>query len=62
MIFNVTLEEHMQHLKIILGKLRNHNLRRKLKKYSFLQLETNYLGFVISEEGYQQHTKVATGR
>ena len=62
MIFSAILEEHMQHLKIILGKLRHQNLRLKLKKYSFLQLETNYLGFVISEEGYQQHTKVATGR
>ena len=41
----------MQHLKIIFGKLRQHNLRPKLMKCSFLQLETNYLSFVISEEG-----------
>ena len=41
----------MQHLKIIFGKLRQHNLRLKLMKCSFLQLETNYLSFVISEEG-----------
>ena len=51
MSFSATLEEHMQHLKIIFGKLRQRNLRLKLKKCSFLQLETNNLSFVISEEG-----------
>ena len=57
MIFSATLEEHMQHLKIIFGKLRQHYLRLKLKKCSFLQLETNYLGFVISEEGIKADEK-----
>ena len=51
MVFSSTLEKHLEHLSIIFGKLRQHNLMLKLKKYSFLQLETNYLGFVISEEG-----------
>ena len=51
MIFSTTLEEHMHHLKLIFGKLRQHNLRLKLMKSSFHQLETNNLGFVISEEG-----------
>ena len=57
MIFSATLEEHMHHLKIIFGKLRQHNLRLKLKKCSFLRLETNYLGFVISEEGIKADEK-----
>ena len=57
MIFSATLEEHMHHLKVIFGKLRQHNLRLKLKKCSFLQLETNYLGFVISEEGIKADEK-----
>ena len=51
MVFSSTLEEHLEHLSIIFGKLRQHNFKLKLKKCSFLQLETNYLGFVISEEG-----------
>ena len=50
MVFSSTLEEHLEHLSIIFGKLRQHNLKLKLEKCSFLQLETNYLGFVISEE------------
>ena len=51
MVFSSTIEEHLEHLSIIFGKLRQHNLKLKFKKCSFLQLETNYLGFVISEEG-----------
>ena len=57
MIFSTTLEEHMHHLKLIFGKLRQHNLRLKLMKCSFHQLETNNLGFVISEEGVKADKK-----
>ena len=57
MVFSSTLEEHLEHLSIIFGKLRQHNLKLKLKKCSFLQLETNYLGFVISEEGIKTDEK-----
>ena len=51
MIFSPTLKEHLKHICIIFDKLRQHNLKLKLKKCSFLKSETNYLGFVISEEG-----------
>ena len=47
MIFSSTLEEHLEHLSIIFGKLRQQNWKLKLKKCSFLKIETNYLGFVI---------------
>ena len=57
MVFSSTLEEHLEHLSIIFGKLRQHNLKLKLKKCSFLQLETNYLGFVIGEEGIKPDEK-----
>ena len=57
MIFSATLEEHMHHLKVIFGKLRQHNLRLKLKKCSLLQLETNYLGYAISEKGIKADEK-----
>ena len=42
MVFSLTLEEHLKQLSIIFGKLRQHNLKLKLKKCSFLQLETTY--------------------
>ena len=49
MIFSQTLEEHLEH-SIIFDKLRQDNLKLKLKKCSFLKSETHYLGFVISED------------
>ena len=57
MIYSSTLEEHLEHLSIIFGKLRQHNLKLKLKKCSFLKIETNYLGFVISENGIKPDEK-----
>ena len=57
MVFSSTFEEHLEHLNIIFGKLRQHNLKLKLRKYSFLQLKTNYLRFVISEEGIKTDEK-----
>ena len=57
MMFSSTLKEHLEHLSIIFGKLRQHNLKLKLKKCSFLQLETNYLGFVIGKGGIKPYEK-----
>ena len=53
LIFSSTLEEHLNHLSIIFNKLREHNLRLKLKKCSFLKMETHYLGFIINEFGVE---------
>ena len=44
-------------LPIIFGKLRQQNLGLKLKKCSFHQLETNYLGFVFCGEGIKADEK-----
>ena len=51
LIFSATLEEHLSHLKQVFSRIRLHNLKLKLKKCSFLQTETKYLGFVINEQG-----------
>ena len=57
MNFSSTLEEHLEHLSIIYGKLRQHDLKLKLKKCKFLKIATNYLGFVISENGIKPDEK-----
>ena len=57
MIFSPTLEEHLKHICIIFDKLRQYNLKLRLKKCSFHKSETNYLGFVISEEGIKPDQK-----
>ena len=48
-IFSTSFEEHLIHLNTIFDRLRHHGLKLKLKKCSFLQIEENYLGFVIDE-------------
>ena len=57
MIFSPTLEEHLEHICVIFDRLRQHILKLKLKKCSFLRSETHYIGFVISEEGIKPHQK-----
>ena len=57
LIFSESLEEHMKHISIIFMKLRQHNLQLKLKKCSFLKTETNYLGFIVSENGIKADSK-----
>ena len=51
LIFSTSFEEHLIHLNTIFDRLRYHGLKLKLKKCSFLQTETNFLGFVIDENG-----------
>ena len=50
LIYNETLEERLFHLQSVFDRLREHNLRLKLKKCSFLQSETSYLGFIIDRD------------
>ena len=57
LIFSSSFEEHLTHLNIIFQKLRQHKLKLKLKKCSFLKTETNYLGFVIDEQGIKPDQK-----
>ena len=42
---------------MVFERLSEHELKLKLKKCSFLKGETNYLGFVISEDGIQPDQK-----
>ena len=51
LIYSATLEGHLAHIQQVFDRLREHSLRLKLKKCSFLKSETNYLGFVINENG-----------
>ena len=35
MIFSLTLEEHLEHICVIFDRLRQHNLKLRLKKFIF---------------------------
>jgi hypothetical protein len=51
LVFSKTLEEHMQHLRTVLDKLRQYKLFANLKKSSFLQNEVKFLGHLVGEFG-----------
>ena len=51
LIFSLTKDEHTQHIQTVFDRLREHGLKLKLKKCSFMQKETKYLGFVVDEKG-----------
>jgi hypothetical protein len=45
------MEEHEEHLRLVLQCLRENKLFGKLSKSSFYQSKIHYLGNVISDEG-----------
>lgn len=51
LIYSQNEEEHQKHLEIVLQRLREHKLYRKLSKCSFYQKEILYLGHIISAQG-----------
>ena len=50
-IFSETLEEHLQHLKAVLRRLKAANLKMKMSKCKFFQGQADYLGHIVSAEG-----------
>jgi transposase InsO family protein len=51
LVYSKTKNEHVEHLRIILTKLREHQLYCKLSKCEFLRSSLTYLGHHISFEG-----------
>ncbi|KAI0520045.1 hypothetical protein KFK09_007510 [Dendrobium nobile] len=51
LIYSRTEEEHLEHLRVLLGVPREHQLKANFKKCDFAQARVEYLGHVISQEG-----------
>jgi hypothetical protein len=51
LVFSKTAEEHAEHLRIVLGKLRQHQLYAKFSKFEFWVEEVAFLGHVLSAKG-----------
>lgn len=50
-VFSSSVEQHLERLKVVLGRLQAEGLKAKLSKCSFFQKEVHYLGHVISGQG-----------
>ena len=51
LIYSKTQEEHDEHLRLVLGVLREKQLYAKLSKFEFWMDEVQFLGHVISAQG-----------
>ena len=61
LVYSKNEEEHKEHLCLVLGKLREHQLYAKFSKCEFWLKEVGFLGHVISGEGIAvDPTKVIT--
>ena len=52
-IFSRTEEEHLEHLEKIFQKLREYVLKMKKEKCDFFKKHLQYLGQLVSEEGFE---------
>ena len=55
-IFSKTFEEHLEHLKLVLNRIRQYNLRLNRKKCKFLCEEIDYLGHKVNKQGIMPNT------
>ena len=53
LVFSKTFEDHIEHLRKVLQQLRSHGIKLKPKKCKLFQHEINYLGQIVSPEGYR---------
>lgn len=50
-VFSSSVQQHLQRLRVVLGRLKTEGLKVKLEKCAFFQEEVSYLGHVISSRG-----------
>ena len=51
LVYSRTPEEHAEHLRIVLGELRKHQLYAKFSKCEFWLRQVGFLGHILNQEG-----------
>ena len=57
LIFSKSKEDHIEHVKQVLERLKQHQLWAKAEKCSFFQHEVEFLGYLVSDEGIKMDPK-----
>jgi hypothetical protein len=53
LVYSKSAKEHGQHLRVVLGKLRSHQLYAKFSKCEFWMQKISFLGHVLTAEGVE---------
>jgi hypothetical protein len=51
LVYSETKEDHAEHLRIVLNRLRDHKLYAKFSKCEFWLKKVSFLGYILSEDG-----------
>ena len=57
LIFSTDYKQHIQHIQIVLQKLREKDLPVKLDKYEFHKHSIGFLGYIVSDQGLRPNPK-----
>ena len=60
LVFSDALEDHLKHLRLVLGRLQEVNLKLKHSKCCFTRKEVEYLGHVFIPDGLKPNSTLAS--